>query len=148
MIILSKNNIEIEIDEDMYDIISKYNWSIDQRGYARTYMKGETILMHRMIMGVLNEKKVVDHIDGNKLNNKRENLRVCSQLQNTMNRKKNTRNSTGYTGVCFNKKANKYVANLNYNHRRIYLGLFETIEEAVEARKKAELFYRAEFNRD
>ena len=111
-------------------------------------MKGETILMHRMIMGVLNEKKVVDHIDGNKLNNKRENLRVCSQLQNTMNRKKNTRNSTGYTGVCFNKKANKYVANLNYNHRRIYLGLFETIEEAVEARKKAELFYRGEFNRD
>ena len=72
----------------------------------------------------------VDHIDGNKLNNRRSNLRICTNQENCMNRKKCNNNLAGYKGVHFRKDLNKFHAQIAFNGKKIYLGIFKTAEEA------------------
>jgi hypothetical protein len=87
-------------------------------------------------------KSCVDHIDNNRLNNNIDNLRFASHSENAMNRQIGNRNTSGFKGLTFHKKSNKWMAQLIINGENKYLGLFETIEEANNARvKKAnELF--------
>lgn len=137
------NGTIVLIDTDDVELVSKYQWSI-MGGYARTVIDGRTTSMHRLIMKAP-DGLVVDHINHNELDNRKNNLRVCTQSNNAMNRKKAINNTSGYIGVVFKKDCNKWEAFIRVDGKRKYLGLFATPELAYEARKEAEEKYFGEF---
>lgn len=103
--------------------------------------KVKTIQIHKLVSIVFlnhipdNMNSIIDHIDGNKLNNKLINLRICTARENaSFDNKINTKNKTSkYIGVSWNKKCNKWVSQIYYNKKKIYLGLFTNEIDAFEA---------------
>lgn len=83
----------------------------------------------------------IDHIDGDRQNNKIENLRECTSSENYQNRKLCKFNKYGMTGVSFSKAARKYVAQIQVDKKKIHIGVYETPEEAGEAYKAAKAVY-------
>ena len=75
----------------------------------------------------------IDHIDGNKLNNHFSNLREVTTKQNNEHRGKQKNNSSGYKGVTFNKRLNKFIAQIQHNSKQLHIGTFETALEASNA---------------
>ena len=125
--------IKFTVDERDYETYVKpYSFSLNNYGYVR-YSSGKdglnSKLLHRVIMGVEDRWSLVDHINGNPLDNRRENLRVCSQQENSCNRGKNSNNKSGYKGVSWNKQCEKWRAAINGKH----IGIFDTPEEAHQA---------------
>ena len=84
---------------------------------------------------------IVDHINRNKRDNRRENLRLANKSLNAFNSKIYKNNKSGVTGVYFRKDTKKWTAEIKVNYRKICLGCYETKEEAINARKKAEQKY-------
>ena len=127
------------IDDDDFELVSNYNWNITSNGYAQTTSRPKTFL-HRMInktpAGML-----TDHINRNKLDNRKENLRSANKSQNAINTGMRKTNTSGYTGVSWNKNEKKWESHITRNYKKITLGLFKNIFDAVESRKKAELIY-------
>lgn len=91
-----------------------------------------------------NEK--IDHKNRIKNDNTRNNLRFCSQAENTRNISKKKNNKSGFTGVLWKEDKGRWVARITYNNKRIYLGSFKTKEEAIQARLEAEEKYFGEFS--
>ena len=89
----------------------------------------------------------VDHIDNNKLNNRVENLRWCSRLQNQWNKGKPVRNKSGYKCVSFRKDRNKWRSQITINNKTTHLGCFDTAEEAYTAYCKKAIELHGEFAR-
>lgn len=92
-------------------------------------------------------KDHIDHIDGNGLNNKVENLREATHKENCRNIKVSSANTSGYTGVYLDKKRNKFVSQIKVDGKHKYLGSFLNIDDALNARIKAEKQYFCEFAR-
>jgi hypothetical protein len=113
------------------------SWS-SVRGYRRIMFEKKTYLLHRLIFFYFNGyfPKVVDHIDGNLLNNSKGNLQGCDQRMNIEKAAIFKTNKTGYKGVSFNKPAKNYEAYFFKDYKKHYLGLFNTAEEASIARMK------------
>lgn len=102
--------------------------------------------MHRVIMGVENNNGVdVDHINGNSLDNRRCNLRVCTRSQNTMNKRKHKDGIQKYKGITFRKDNQKYQAQIMLNGKRITIGCFDTDIEAAKAYDNFARRYFGEF---
>ena len=99
------------------------------------------VILERKLGRKLQKNEVTDHIDGNGLNNIRDNLRVCTQSQNMTNTQKRVDNTSGYTGVYYNKAKKGYDAYINKNGKRYRLGRFKTIEEAITVRLTAKKKY-------
>jgi len=89
----------------------------------------------------------VDHVSGNKMDNRRANLRVCSHQQNMFNQKMRNTNSTGYYGVSKMKNTGRYGAYIHYDGKKKYLGTYPTAEEASVARDRAAASLFGEFAR-
>lgn len=126
------------VDDEDYEYLNQYKWFAHRNGrnvYAErnsTYIKGQkrkTIGMHTEIIKPTNQE--IDHINGNGLDNRRANLRVCEHKNNSKNRKLNINNTSGYKGV--HKYQNKWRAEIRNDGIRIYLGVFSTRQEAAEA---------------
>lgn len=105
------------IDRADYDYVSQFTWRQNQNGYAdrNEYISHENgrriqkmIVLHRYLMG--NPTQEVDHINGNRLDNRRANLRVCTRQENTMNRKKRKNCSSSYKGVFWHHGKQIWVA--------------------------------------
>jgi hypothetical protein len=79
----------------------------------------------------------IDHINGDKTDNRIANLRIANHSENAQNLNKYKRNTSGYTGVIWHKGANKWQARITVNHKMIHLGLFDTREESYAAYLKA-----------
>lgn len=94
------------------------------------------------------DKIIVDHIDGDRSNNRLNNLRVTKKLKNPINCKKYKNNKSGVIGVYWNSRLEKWCASIGINKKIIHLGVFEVFEDAVEERLKAEKEYFGEFKRD
>jgi hypothetical protein len=111
-----------------FELISSRTWIITSNGYARESSDPKE-LMHRLVMqcGELE----VHHINGNKLDNRRENLEVLSRVIHRGTIGLSKRNTSGFKGVTFNKARNKWKANLMYDGESYYLGLFENAELAA-----------------
>lgn len=159
----SKNNIYFEengymvglttkgerflFDKEDYDKIKGYCWSVEVRGYmvanARQGRNVPKIKMHQLIMPKTD--LVIDHINHNKFDNRKENLRICTQQQNCMNTIKPKHNTSGYIGVSWSKIKKAWVAQIRVNYKTIILGYYEVIEEAVNARREGEFKYFGEF---
>ena len=129
------------IDLDDIDKVKEHKWNLSH-GYVRS--KKNSMFLHRFIMDCPDDM-VVDHINHNKLDNRKENLRVCTQHQNSMNKSMCSNNTSGVIGVYLDKSNNKWYAQIHRNKKCVNLGSFDTIEEATEARKLAELEIYGEY---
>lgn len=89
----------------------------------------------------------IDHKDCDSTNNRFENLREATKLQNGQNQRTPKTNSSGWKGVCFHKRVGKWGANISVNNRRIALGYYDDVKEAAEAYMFAALEYHGEFAR-
>jgi hypothetical protein len=148
---LSRNCVAMIDDEDHY-WISRRVWHVainpekTNLKYAKTWVKidgkEKTPSMHRLIMGCP-EGFVVDHIDGNTLNNQKSNLRICSNSQNIRNNK--ACGVSGFKGV--RKNWNKYQARIRHDSKEIHIGLFSTPESAAAAYDEAALRLHGSFAR-
>ncbi|WP_155638650.1 HNH endonuclease [Burkholderia cepacia] len=151
--IITKCGVEVQVDDEDYELVSAYKWSLNGGRYPKTHeydkerKRSISFSMHRLLMGRhrIRDGLVVDHVDGNPLNNRRSNLRVCTYSQNNSNRGKSPNNSSGYKGVTFHKQMKKWQAQIMVNEKCIHLGLFTDPESAHEAYKKAALEYQGEF---
>ena len=139
-------------DKDDYDLIKQYYWSKQTLGYVRGYplddnlitqkeRRSKSVLLHDFVMGLDTKNNpnnlVIDHINHNTYDNRKQNLRFATKAQNIMNR-----NSKGVS-----KRPNgKYTAQITFNGKIHYLGYFNTYEEAKNARLEAENQYFKEFS--
>ena len=120
--------------------------SLDRKeGYLRVTVDGRGYQLHRVIMllihGHLDKNVHVDHISHDRADNRLCNLRLVSLAENNKNKSMDRRNSTGVTGVRFNKRYNTWGAHIGVNGIEIHLGSFKTLEEATAARLDAEKKY-------
>lgn len=139
IVLYDKNCEEVAralIDLDDIYKTKHYKWCLDGLGYVK-YVK-ENISLHRFIMNCPDDM-VVDHINHNPLDNRKSNLRICTQHQNTINRGIRSNNNSGIVGVIWNESRKKWIAYIRYNKKGITLGYFKTKEEAIEKRKQAEI---------
>lgn len=113
---------------------------INNNGYRQVRINDKIYMVHRLIYKIKHgfDPDYADHIDGNPLNNKIENLRSVTHQENCRNQKKRKDNISGVTGVYWNKSRKKWRARLMVNSKELHLGYFENKKEAVNARKKAE----------
>jgi len=104
------------------------------------------ILQHRIVYSMYHETALdvalyIDHINGNKLDNRPENLRLVSQLENTRNARMSIHNKSGVNGVYWQNSRNNWRATIKIHNKSLDLGTFHTIEEAAAARKAADIKY-------
>lgn len=133
----------VYFDDEDYDKLKSFNWFIaNVNGHLYSVRKvGKRIQkMHRFIIGVQDPKTIIDHIDGNGLNNRKSNLRLVNKSQNAMNSKR--KNKFGYKGISFD---GKYVSRIHVNGKRVTLGWFDTAIEAALAYNKAAKEHFGEF---
>jgi hypothetical protein len=141
------------VDVGDYEWLNGFNWfaTLSKNGpYAyRTIQingRGASLTMHRLITGA-EPGEIVDHKDGNTLNNRRSNLRKCTQAQNLMNARLRSDNESGVKGVHFDRFRNKWAAFISINGRSKNLGRFATIDEAKSAYASAAVIHFGEFAR-
>ena len=113
--------------------------SVKSHGYLCVGINYKSYRAHRLVFlmhkGYL--PKTIDHINGDKLDNRIENLRAATVGQNQHNRKTNANNTSGYKGVSWNKGCNKWLSQIKLEGKRIHLGYFDNLEEAAEVVRKA-----------
>lgn len=144
---LTKNQTCI-VDDNVFEAFSKYRWYAEGRNgkyYACRRVGNKIVKMHRIILGVDNPKIAVDHINGNTLDNRIVNLRTCTWAQNLRNSASKPSNKSGFKGVCFSKKLNKFRATIKVNYKQIHLGVFNTAIEAAKAYNEGALIHHGEF---
>lgn len=147
---LSQGKVTLVDDED-FDFFNQWKWDSQKsrntyfaKRYARIKEKfsERTILMHRVIMKTP-QGMVVDHIDGNGLNNQRSNLRNCSNTENLRNQRINKNNTSGAKGVSRNR--NKWMASIRINGKQKNLGRYTDKKDAVIAYNEAAKKHYGEF---
>lgn len=151
MIVKTAKGVEFKISPEDFERVSAFAWHVRNRGYvARTSRdenwKRRQVHLHRFILGLDRDACVfVDHINGDPLDNRRENLRACSNSENQRNQGLNKRNTTGYKGVCLHKQSGKYRAQIRHQGVRRTIGHFHTPEEAAHAYNKSAISLHGEF---
>ena len=106
------------------------------------------VILERMIAPrVLQKHEYPDHINGDGLDNRRENLRVATHSQNMSNRKVQSNNTSGVRGVTWNKNKGKWQVYIKHNKKQYTIGFFSSLDEAKLARKEAEALFHGEFAR-
>lgn len=128
-------------DVDDFETVSQYNWYLSDGYVYRNLKGGGSIALHTALMGNSNGL-FVDHINWDRSDNRRANLRWATKSQNAINSGLSKVNKTGFKGVSFHKLRKKYRARIKFNGREIHLGLFVSPEEAAKAynQKATELF--------
>lgn len=109
-------------------------------------MHGKKIYLYRLLFNLSNSTELIDHINHNIRDNRRTNLRIVSSSQNQMNRDKTKQNTSGIKGVYWNKNKKKWQASIQVDKKLIHLGVFNTKQEAAEARQIAENQYFGQYN--
>lgn len=136
-------NIEdMIIDKEDIPIVGFCNWHLHKCG-KKTYIRNaKRVYLHRLIMGAP-ENMDVDHINGNSLDNRRQNLRICERKHNCYNKK-------SVRGYWYDKSCNKYRAEIWFENRKYYLGVYRSEDEARSAyiKKAKELFGAFYHDRD
>ena len=130
---------------DLEDVgkVSKYKWCCTRSGYA--VCRELNVFMHRFVMDYHDKDNVVDHINRNRLDNRKANLRTSTHQENTINKSVQSNNTSNIPGVSWRKDRNKWRAYITVNGKQISLGMFKDKEEAVKARKEGENKYFGEF---
>ena len=148
---------EVSVDDQDVHFLSDFHWNVRASGRTSYVQKalfsdGQYVgyrSLHRLIMGCPDDM-VVDHINGDGLDNRRANLRICTAAQNTRNRKVNRNSASGFKGVELStapRTNNPWRARITVDGRRISLGSYPTPEEAYAAYCRAAKKMHGEFAR-
>lgn len=142
---------EFYFDKEDYNLVSRYCWDIDKStGYVKTIdriNKTGKLYLHRLIMGCIKgDKTIVDHINRNKIDCRKNNLRIVNDTQSAINKGVKNNNTSGKIGVSWDKDCNKWHSYITVNKVRINLGYYDNFEDAKEIRIKAEKEYFGEYN--
>jgi hypothetical protein len=130
------------VDASDYDMLRQYRWAHDGQGYAKAHVKGKgTVGMHRLLLGEP-EGKVVDHINRNRRDNRRENLRAITPMQNAWNRTP-IASLSGFKGVAL--RNGKWTASITVERNTLYIGSFDTPELAALAYNDMAREYHGEY---
>jgi len=146
--------LDVLIDAEDFDRVTALKWhpiTKDGLTYIKrtTWRKGrfKALFLHNFVFGNLANAHILDHRDGNTLNNQKSNLRVCTASQNAMNRKLRSDNKTAYKGVTIRKETGRFRVSISVDKRRINLGTFDTAEAAYAVYCEAAVKYHGEFAR-
>ena len=146
---LTKGKFALVDDED-FEYLNQWKWTCVGRGYAqRKYSikggrKGINMYMHRDIVSIPKDK-FIDHINGNGLDNRKSNLRICTLSQNNANRKKSINGTSMYKGVSWYSPYGKWCARICKNDLDIFIEYFKSEKEAALAYNEAAIKYHGEF---
>jgi len=143
---------KVVIDAVDYPRVKDHKWHLFLAGgkenpeyrYVRSRINGEIFYLHQFLMGT---RDGVDHRDGVVLDNRRGNLRCCTQGENTCNQKRRKDNTSGYKGVGFHKATQKWRCRVQYQHREITIGYYGTPQEAALAYNAKAKLLHGEFAR-
>lgn len=134
------------VDDDTFEELNKFKWHASNEGRTQYAVRTNTAVtiknkngkysyerlrMHRVLMNASTDF-FVDHKNGNGLDNRKNNLRLCSRTENARNRGKNSKNSTGYKGVT-KRKNGRYQASIGMNGKSIIIGYYNKVEDAAFA---------------
>lgn len=153
----ANKGMTIKVSESDFDSIRQQHWTVDVQGYAMSWVRDEIgvrrhVKLHKVLIP---EAKCIDHKNGDKLDNTRNNIRECSQAENLANQRVRKTKLSSYKGVAYiewwNKSKTKcytyWVAKIAVMKKRIYIGAFQTETEAADAYDAAALRYYGEFAR-
>ena len=146
-ILLTQGKVTL-VDDENFEFLNQWKWYHHQ-GYAcralhRINHKQPHIFMHRVIINTPLGMET-DHINQNRLDNRKENLRACTGTQNAHNKKIDSLNTSGYKGVCWHKYVKKWVAQIGINKTRKHIGYFNTAEDAARAYDELAKIHYGEF---
>jgi HNH endonuclease len=126
------------IDFSDAKLLGPKNWTANNGGYANQRRGKEMVMLHHLIL----PRKPgfdVDHIDGDKRNNRRSNLRYATRSENLANRRQTGKTKAKRIGVCWDSTRQKWMATIQFNKKPRRLGRFVDLEEAIAARERAEV---------
>ncbi len=151
---LTKNKFSL-VDDSDFDMLNKLKWHSYYDGYNWYALhtkrlpgnKFKSFQMHRLLLNPSSSKVIIDHKDGDGLNNQRSNLRLCTHSENMKNRRSMKISISGLKGVSWNKKSNKWEARIMSNRKNFYLGGFDSKIKAYDAYCKGCFKYHGKFAR-
>ncbi len=155
MVVIVSEKYGVLLDAEDLDKYRIHLWSISSLKRKKPYVraniyvdgKRKKISLHRFLLGLSNEDVEVDHVNGDTLDNRKQNLRIATKHQNAMNRGKQNNNTSGYKGVFRVTKPSKnpWQAKITVRDKQIYLGVFPTAEAAAHAYDAAAMELHGEF---
>ena len=135
------------VDDENYEYLNQFSWYVTSNGYARRTIrrgkKNQYIRMHNEIIGTQKNKET-DHINRNKLDNRKDNLRIVTRSENSLNKDLQKNNTSGYKGISWNKKEKKWYSCIKINEKTVSLGRYKSIQGAWLARIWGERLYRTQ----
>jgi len=138
------------IDIEDLDKVLEYCWTVNSRGYVVSATRADKgkkgLRLHRYLMDCTDTKLVVDHINHNPSDNRKTNLRVCTQQQNMFNQRPKKQNKTGVRGIRFIAQINKWETRFNFDGKERAVGYFDNLADAIALRKQYEEKYYGEFS--
>ena len=148
---LTQGKVALVDDED-FEYLNQWKWYANNmkgnfyatKAITVSKCKQKIISMHRLIMKP-EKGYVIDHIDGNSLNNQKNNLRICTHAENMRNSKIYSNNTSGFKGVYWHKQTAKWMAYISYNNKITHLGLFINPKDAARAYNEAAIKFHVEF---
>ena len=146
---------EFWFDKEDYNLVKDYCWHYNRRGHVEAWsiQKQKQITIHRLVMGVEDTNTEVDHIrhpprNEHKVDNRKSNLRIVIHADNAKNHVIQINNTSGVSGVHYSARDNKWVARIGINGKRTLLGYFDDKDDAIKARKEAEIKYYGDYRYD
>jgi len=137
------NGYKAIIDDDDFERVSAFKW-YGAKSRMNVYVchgRSPALRLHRFILNA-GQGDFVDHINGDTLDNRKANLRICTNAENIRNSRKYSTNASGFKGVSYIAWRNKWASKITFNYKKHFLGYYDTKEEAFEAYKaKAKEFF-------
>lgn len=130
-----------KVSPEDYDSFAGFRWCVDNQGYARRRVyKRVVVRMHRIVTDA-QPGQIVDHINRDKLDNRRCNLRFATRAMNVRNCKIHSHNKSGVHGVHWSKQIKRWVVQIRVDGKTRHVGTFTQLEDAASARRRAEATY-------
>jgi hypothetical protein len=143
--LISKNGESILVDNADLATAMRYTWCVSKTGYAVANIKGKVTRLHRYLLAPKKEE-LVDHVNGNPLDNRRSNLRICGATENSRNVKVSKASKSGVLGIRITPSG-KYLPRITVNYQELKgIKRFDTLEEAIAERNRLELLYHGQFS--